>query len=265
MATYQSVQRQIAELQKKAEVLRKAEAEKVITGIKAQIAKYSLTPSDLFEGRVLDISATTVSAQKPTAQPAVKASAKKSDRRAPKYMDPVTKKTWSGRGKAPAWIKEGKREDYLIGTEQPAAAPKAKAAAKKSGAPVKAAVQSAAKALAAAASKKQAAAVKAKSAPLAKPRTASVAKPAAIVKAKPAQATKPVAGVKAKAVTTPAPKALAAVKRKAAPAKKATSVKSAAVSPQKPVPADQVTGVEVPVTAPEPVAVTPATGAGAIG
>ena len=254
MATYQSVQRQIAELQKKAEVLRKAEAEKVITGIKAQIAKYSLTPSDLFEGRVLDISATTVSAQKPRAQPAVKASDKKSDRLAPKYMDPVTKKTWSGRGKAPAWIKEGKREDYLIGTEQPAAAPKAKAA-----------VQSAAKALAAAPSKKQAAAVKAKSAPLAKPRTASVAKPAAIVKAKPAQAAKPVAGVKAKAVTTPAPKALVAVKRKAAPAKKATSVKSAAVSPQKPVPADQVTGVEVPVTAPEPVAVTPATGASAIG
>ena len=49
MATYRDVKRQIAELEKQAEVLRKAEAVKVIANIKSQIQRFDLKPADLFE------------------------------------------------------------------------------------------------------------------------------------------------------------------------------------------------------------------------
>ena len=48
MATYKDIKRQIAELEKQAEELRKAEAARIITGIKTQIIKYDLRPADLF-------------------------------------------------------------------------------------------------------------------------------------------------------------------------------------------------------------------------
>lgn len=39
----------------------------------------------------------------------------------PKYRDPATGNTWSGRGKPPRWL-QGNRDDYLIGKEQAKAA-----------------------------------------------------------------------------------------------------------------------------------------------
>jgi DNA-binding protein H-NS len=49
------------------------------------------------------------------------------------YRDPETGATWSGRGRAPAWLAEAKdRNKFLIaGAEDSTAAPKAKVAAKK--------------------------------------------------------------------------------------------------------------------------------------
>ncbi|HHV7525560.1 TPA: H-NS histone family protein [Burkholderia orbicola] len=34
-----------------------------------------------------------------------------------KYMDPLTGKTWSGRGRMPLWIRDKKKEDYLLPAE----------------------------------------------------------------------------------------------------------------------------------------------------
>ena len=258
MATYQSVQRQIAELQKKAEVLRKAEAAKVIAGIKAQIAKFSLTPSDLFDAGVAQAPAAPVVTKPPKASPATKAVTKKATKPAPKYMDPVSKKTWSGFGKAPAWIKIGKREDYLMGKETPVVAPKAKVAAKKA----VAAVKPGAKPVAAQPAKKAVPVANAVSKPVAKKpasvaksKSAPVAKPAPVVKAKAAPAAKPAVVAKAKAVSTPA--------AKPASAKKPPSAKRPAVLPQKPLPAEQVADVEAPVAVPAPVVAAPASETGA--
>lgn len=255
MATYQSVQRQIAELQKKAEVLRKAEAAKVIAGIKVQIAKFSLTPSDLFDVGLAEVPAAPVVTQQPKASPVKKAVAKKTTKPAPKYMDPVSKKTWNGWGKAPAWIKTGKREDYLIIKDTPVVAPKAKVAAKKT----VAAVKPAAKPVALASAKKavpakKAAPVAKKPAPVAKAKSAPAAKPAPVVKAKAAPAAKPVVAAKAKGVSTPA--------AKAASAKKTPSAKRPAVPRQKPVQTGKVADVEAPVVVPAPVVAAPASETG---
>jgi len=35
----------------------------------------------------------------------------------PKYRDPETGKTWTGRGAVPGWLKDKNREDYLIETQ----------------------------------------------------------------------------------------------------------------------------------------------------
>ena len=108
MATYRDVKRQIAELEKQAEVLRKAEAVKVIANIKSQIQRFDLKPADLFDDLTTDRSPTASSA--PVASVAsgvaVKAAPAKKPNAAAKYMDPVSKKTWNGHGKAPAWIKK---------------------------------------------------------------------------------------------------------------------------------------------------------------
>ncbi|EDT37600.1 H-NS histone family protein [Burkholderia ambifaria] len=32
----------------------------------------------------------------------------------PKYMDPQTGKTWSGRGRMPLWMRDKRKEDYLL-------------------------------------------------------------------------------------------------------------------------------------------------------
>ena len=257
MATYQSVQRQIAELQKKAEVLRKAEAAKVIAGIKAQIAKFSLTPSDLFDAGVAQAPAAPVVTKPLKASPATKAVTKKATKPAPKYMDPVSKKTWSGFGKAPAWIKIGKREDYLIGKEKPVTAPKVKVAVKKA----VAAVKPAAKPVASQPAKKAVPVPKVVSKPVAKTpdpvakaKPAPAAKPAPVLKTKAVSAAKPTVVAKAKAVSTPADKTAAA--------KKTPSAKRPAVSPQKPLPAEKVADVEMPVAVPAPVA-APASETGA--
>jgi hypothetical protein len=117
----------------------------------------------------------------------------------PKYQDPVSGKTWNGKGKAPGWIveatKKGTRDDFLIGK---AAKPTVKkAAAKKSVAvkPVatkKPAAKKASEVSKPAASKKAPAAKKlasvkkaAPAKPAAKPVAKTAAKPAAKVAAKP--------------------------------------------------------------------------------
>ena len=122
MPTYQEVKKQIAALEARAEQLRRQEAARVIVAIKAQIAEYGLKPSDLFGSDV------------PARAPAVSKSSPKRKALKAKYMDPVSKRTWSGHGKAPAWIKHGKREDYLIGASK--AVPPVAVVSTKSSAPV---------------------------------------------------------------------------------------------------------------------------------
>src|SRR5689334_11337356 len=111
MATLASIKKQIAELQKKAEALVKAESKEVIAKVKSLIDKYQLTAEDLGFGA--GAAATTGGVSK-AAKPAKakrggrvagarKTAAAKSVGVA-MYQDPKSGKTWTGRGKPPNWL-----------------------------------------------------------------------------------------------------------------------------------------------------------------
>lgn len=90
-----------AELQKEIDAVRNAERAGAIAQAKELVLKYDLT------ARELGISATARRA--PGSRSAV----------APKYRDPATGNTWSGRGKSPRWLREAEqrgqsRDSFLI-------------------------------------------------------------------------------------------------------------------------------------------------------
>ncbi|CAJ4326731.1 H-NS-like proteins [Burkholderia pseudomallei] len=97
MATYKEVRAQIEKLEAEAEALRKQELESVIAGMREKISELGITPDDLFGRRRARGSA--VAAKKP---------------REPKYQNPKTGETWSGMGRAPAWIAGKNRDRFLI-------------------------------------------------------------------------------------------------------------------------------------------------------
>ncbi len=147
MDTYRRVKQQIAELEKKAAELRRAEAAKVIADIRKKIAKFELQPDDLF-GALPAAVAAPVKARRGRPSSTVKAAAK--------YQDPVSGKTWSGHGKAPNWIRGQDRQAFLIGGALKVKTEPAKKAvvATKTATPKSAATKSVKKALAKSVAKK---------------------------------------------------------------------------------------------------------------
>jgi DNA-binding protein H-NS len=116
MKTYQSLKAEIARLEQQAESARKQELKTVIAELKATIAQYGLSAADLGfkrSGSAAGRGSATVGVAK--------------------YQDPKSGKTWTGRGKPPAWIAGAKNRDpYLInpGDASAAAGKKAKSARK---------------------------------------------------------------------------------------------------------------------------------------
>jgi DNA-binding protein H-NS len=225
MTTYADVKKQIAQLEKKAADLRKVEVAKAVANIREQMAKYELTVEDIAP---VKSSAKTKAA---TRSPKVKVG------KPAKYMDPKTGKTWTGHGKAPAWIavatKKGRRDDFLIekvsldkdskpaemvASQKPMAAKKTPTATKK------------------VVTKKVAAKkpkVAAKKAPVAKKVSASVKKAPAVTKGKAATQAKKVATkapakspAKAKPVSKPSTKPTASAK----PVRKTTAKPTSTVT-----------------------------------
>lgn len=97
MATYKELKARAEALAEKAEAARLAEIQSTIDDIRAKVAEYGITEKDIFGGR-------RGKSAKQTKAP-VEA----------KYRDPKTGTTWSGRGRAPAWIKDAKnRNRFLI-------------------------------------------------------------------------------------------------------------------------------------------------------
>ena len=86
MASYQEILNQIETLKHQAEDARKQELSSAIADIKRIMAEFNISPADLgFSGRGA----------------AVKG---KRSAVAAKYRDPASGKTWSGRGRRPAWV-----------------------------------------------------------------------------------------------------------------------------------------------------------------
>ena len=127
MSDYKSIKAQIAKLEKQAEELRKKEIKGVILKIQGHIQEYGLTAQDLgFK----------------TVAPAKKL--KTGSVLAAKYRDPLSGKTWTGRGKPPLWIAEafkaGKKDDYLIDKPEAPAAKSTTPSKQKTASPSKAKV-----------------------------------------------------------------------------------------------------------------------------
>jgi DNA-binding protein H-NS len=108
MKSYSAIKAEIAKLEKQAEAARKAEVAGVVGKIQKAIAAYGLTATDLGfgAGKTKKDASTRQAKTSPKAATATGVA---------KYRDPKTQKTWTGRGKPPAWIAGVKdRDAYLI-------------------------------------------------------------------------------------------------------------------------------------------------------
>jgi len=103
MATLEKVQAQIAKLQARADELISKQSSTVIAKIRDMMDAHGLT--------IADIDA-HVGAKKRGRVAQVKPSS--SDVAPAKYRDPKTGATWSGRGRAPAWIASAKNRDRFL-------------------------------------------------------------------------------------------------------------------------------------------------------
>ncbi|KVM73923.1 H-NS histone [Burkholderia ubonensis] len=100
MATYQELMAQAKALAAQMEQARLSERAGVINEICAKVREYGVTVEEVF-GRVKH--------GQRGMRPASKVS--------PKYRDPNTGATWSGRGIEPRWIRGKNRTDFLIERE----------------------------------------------------------------------------------------------------------------------------------------------------
>lgn len=101
--TYAATVERIAELQEHAAKLRQDELETVLADVRAKVAQYGLTEQDVF-GRKRKARQSAASGNVQTS--------------VPKYRDPKTGATWSGKGRAPSWIAGAKsRKRFEIAAE----------------------------------------------------------------------------------------------------------------------------------------------------
>jgi DNA-binding protein H-NS len=94
MASYKDLQSQIEKLQKQAEQARDKEVAAVVAQIRALMADYGIQGSDL---------GLSVKRKRKSGVPAV-----------PKFQNPQTGETWTGRGRAPKWIEGKDRAKFTI-------------------------------------------------------------------------------------------------------------------------------------------------------
>jgi DNA-binding protein H-NS len=132
MATLSAIQKQIADLEKQASAIQKAEVGAATAKIKELMGKYHLTASDLGLPSAAGRKSAKVGAAK--RKPVARKTAG-----IPKFRDPKTGQTWTGNGKAPGWIAGAKNRDKFLINAPAAVAPAAvtkpapkKRAAKKS-------------------------------------------------------------------------------------------------------------------------------------
>lgn len=96
MTSYKELLAQRAELEKQIEAARKEALSSAIAQVRAIVAEYELTEEDVFSKK------------------APRSAAAGTKTVAPKYRDPITGATWTGRGKPPLWIAGKDRLNFLI-------------------------------------------------------------------------------------------------------------------------------------------------------
>jgi DNA-binding protein H-NS len=95
MATYKELKAQLAELESQAAAVRQKEYDAVLADIRAKVVEFGYTEREIFGSR--------------------RGRPKLSHGPVPaKYRDPATGATWSGRGRAPTWIRDVKNRDRFL-------------------------------------------------------------------------------------------------------------------------------------------------------
>ena len=95
MSSYKELLKQSEALEQKINEARRNELSEAVSQVRALVTEFGLTVQDVF--------------------PAGKArSASAGSKVAPKYRNPATGQTWTGRGKAPKWIQNENREQFAI-------------------------------------------------------------------------------------------------------------------------------------------------------
>mgnify|MGYP005816568843 CR=1 FL=1 len=111
-ATQQAkIEKEISKLQKQAAALQNKRRKPVISSIVKSMREYDITPEDI--AAAYGSAKPRGGKRKAAASPAAKRAV------APKYRQPETGETWSGRGKAPRWLTAAeaagaKRDSFLI-------------------------------------------------------------------------------------------------------------------------------------------------------
>jgi DNA-binding protein H-NS len=80
--------------------VRRSELTAVLANIRAQVRQFGLTASDVFPSS--------------SSSSGNRSSGKTLGKVAPKYRDPASGKTWTGRGKTPKWIEGQERSQFII-------------------------------------------------------------------------------------------------------------------------------------------------------
>ena len=93
--TYKELLQQREALEKAIAQARQNEIAAAVSKVRAMVAEFGLTAQDVFPARGAKAGKTT-------------------GKVAPKYRDPATGQTWTGRGKAPKWIDGKDRNKFLI-------------------------------------------------------------------------------------------------------------------------------------------------------
>lgn len=94
MNSYKELLKQKEALEQQIHEARARELSEAVARVRALVAEYELTAEDVF--------------------PPARAGRSTGSKVAPKYRDPATGQTWTGRGKAPKWIQNEDREKFAI-------------------------------------------------------------------------------------------------------------------------------------------------------
>ena len=95
MASYKELLKQREELEKQIQDARKRELTEAVSKVRGLIEEYGLSSEDVFP-------------------PTRGARSSAGSKVAPKYKNPETGETWTGRGKAPKWIQDQARSKFEI-------------------------------------------------------------------------------------------------------------------------------------------------------
>jgi len=102
MTTYKELLQQREALERQINEARQRENAQALAQVRTLVADFDLTPEDVFP------SVKTRGAKAGADKSVTKAKV------APKYRNPATGDTWTGRGKPPRWIQDQDRAQFLI-------------------------------------------------------------------------------------------------------------------------------------------------------